>query len=115
MADDLFAAQESAERDARREANLLHSWAMWGWQGPQAGELCDIDIPIPDTPEGGGLYCYTEQARLIEQQPDGLWLAVIEMPGEWFKNGRQVLLERQWIGPPRRLIGAMRDARKETA
>src|SRR5690606_32809553 len=71
MADDLFAAQESAERDARREANLLHSWAMWGWQGPQAGELCDIDIPIPDTPEGGGLYCYTEQARLIEQQPDG--------------------------------------------
>ena len=115
MADDLFTAQESAERDARREANLLHSWAAWGWHGPVAGELCDIDIPIVDTPDGRSLYCYTEQARLIEQQPDGLWLAVIEMPGEWFKNGRQVLLERYWIGPPRRVLIAEREARRAEA
>ena len=112
---DLFAAQEAADRAARQEANLLHSWKTWGWHGPKAGELCDVDLPIVDTPDGGSLYCYTEQARLIEQQPDGLWLAVIEMPGEWFKNGRQVLLDRYWIGPPRRLIRAMRDARKEAA
>lgn len=112
---DLFAAQEASDRAARQEAILQHSWRMWGWTGPQAGGLCDIDIPIPDTPEGGGLYCYTEQARLIEQQADGLWLAVIEMPGEWFKNGRQVLLDRQWIGPPRRVLRAEREARMAAA
>lgn len=109
---DLFAAQESEARAAMQEAILLHSWAVWGWAGPTVGGLCDIDIPIPDTPEGGGLYCYTEQARLIEQQADGRWLAEIEMPGDWFKNGRQVLLERYWIGPPRRVINAEREARE---
>lgn len=113
--DDLFAPQEAVDRDARREAILLSSWATWGWPGPMAGELCDVDLPIVDTPDGGSLYCYAEQARLIEQQADGRWLAEIEMPGEWFKNGRRVLLDRQWIGPPRRVIGPLRRAAREIA
>lgn len=112
---DLFAAQEAAERAARQESNLLHSWAVWGWSGPTVGGLCDIDLCCPDTPDGSPICCYTEQARLIEQQADGRWLAVIEMPGDWYKNGRRVLLERYWIGPPRRVIRAEREARKEAA
>ena len=102
--DDLFAALEQADADARREEILRYSWAIWGWDGPSVGGLCEIDIPTVDTVEGSKLYCYTEQARLIEQRDDGMWLAEIEMPGEWCKNGRRVLLERQWIGPPRRAI-----------
>jgi len=105
---DLFAAQESAAREARREAILLHSWHAWGWSGPEVGGLCEIDLPIVDTPEGGSLYCYTEQARLIEQRPDGRWLAVIEMGDGWHKDGRQVLLERDRIGPPRKFIRSLR-------
>jgi hypothetical protein len=108
--DDLFAPQEAVDLAIRREAILRFSWDTWGWPGPMAGELCEIDLPVVNTPEGGSLYCYTEQARLIEQQPDGLWLAEIEMPGDWFKNGRRVLLERRWIGPPRRVIRANREA-----
>lgn len=105
---DLFAEQESADRAARQEANLQSSWQTWGWPGPMAGELCEIDIPCPDTPEGAPLYCYCEQARLVEQQADGRWLAEIEMPGDWCKNGRRVLLDRYWIGPPRRLIRGLK-------
>lgn len=100
----LFDAQDSANVAERREANLQHLWSVFGWRGPEVGGMCEIDIPIPDTPDGSSLYCYMEQARLIEQQPDGLWLAEIAMPGDWLKNGRRGLLDRHYIGPPRKLI-----------
>lgn len=105
---DLFAAQENAEREALREDALQSSWDVWGWSGPVVGEMCEIDLPCPDTVEGGRLYCYTELARLIEQRPDGLWIAEIAMPEPWAKNGRRVLLSREWVGPPRNLIRAAR-------
>jgi hypothetical protein len=107
---DLFAEQEATAAAARREAILLSSWQVWGWAGPASGEMCEIDECCPETAEGGRLYCYTELARLIELQPDGRWIAEIAMPEPWGKNGQRVLLAREWIGPPRRLIRAARDA-----
>lgn len=111
---DLFAEQEAAERDARREHILLHSWRTWGWNGPTVGGLCEVGMPIVATPDGPSLYCYMEQARLLEQRADGMWLAVIEMGnvrGEpWFKDGRHVLLRRDEIAPPRQWIREMRAA-----
>lgn len=107
---DLFARLEAEERESRREAIIQSGWATWGWPGPAEGALCEIDLPCPATPDGAPLYCYTEQARLIELQPDGRWLAEIAMPGDWYKNGRRVLLDRDYIGPPRRLIRALREA-----
>lgn len=109
---DLFTTQQEAERATRREQILQHSWAVWGWPGPTVGGLCEIGQPIVETPEGGTLYCSGEQARLVEQISDGLWLARIEM-GEvhgktWFKDGREVILDRDSIGPPRRQIRAAR-------
>ena len=103
---DLFTPQEVAALAERREAIVRHLWDTWGWPGPSAGALCEVDIPIPDTPEGPGLYCYGEQARLIELQPGGMWLAEIAMGDGWFKDGRRVLLERHYIGPPRRALRA---------
>ena len=97
----LFETLDEADRARRREEILLFSWATWGWEGPTVGGACEIDIPVAETEEGGSLYCYCERARLIEQRPDGRWLAAIEMPGDWCKNGRRVLLERYYIGPPR--------------
>lgn len=111
---DLFAQQAQTNRAARQEANLRHGWAIWGWPGPAVGGLCEIDIPIPLTPSGRGLYCYGEQARLVKQHPDGTWMARIEMgvvDGKpWSKDGRLVVLERYYIGPPRRRIRAARKA-----
>jgi hypothetical protein len=105
---DLFTHQENAQRAERQEAILRHSWETWGWAGPTSGGMCEVDLPIVDTPDGAPLYCYTELARLIELQDDGRWLAEIAMPEPWRKNGRRVLLERHWIGAPRRLIRAAR-------
>ncbi len=101
---DLFAELERANAAARREEMLRCSWEAWGWDGPSVGGLCDIDAVIANTVDGSPLYCYMEQARLIEQREDGVWVAEIAMPGDWYKNGCRVLLERQRIGPPRRAI-----------
>ena len=101
---DLFSEQEAAERADRQEAILLRSWETWGWDGPSAGGMCEVGMPIVRTPDGRGLYCYMELARLIEQQEDGRWLAEIAMPEPWHKNGRRILMDRHDIAPPRRLI-----------
>lgn len=106
----LFDAQEAAEREARQEAMLQSSWRIWGWGGPTVGGMCEIDECCPETVDGSRLYAYTELARLIEQRADGKWIAEIAMPGDWGKNGRRVVLDRQWIGPPRSLIRAARAA-----
>lgn len=104
----LFDTIDEARLAKRREQITLASWAAWGWRGPSAGGKCEIDIPVADTEDGGCLYCYCEQARLIELRKDGKWLAEIEMPGEWTKNGRRVVLDRHWIAPPRREIRTKR-------
>jgi hypothetical protein len=110
---DLFTQQEEAERAARQEAILRHSWDTWGWDGPSVGGMCEVGMPIVRTPDGGGLYCYMELARLIEQQEDGRWLAEIAMPEPWHKNGRRILMDRHDIAPPRRLIHAARQQQQK--
>lgn len=100
----LFDAQEAAQHAERQEAILRSSWDVWGWPGPEVGCMCEIDECCPETVEGGRLYAYTELARLIEHRSDGRWVAEIAMPEPWGKNGRRVVLDRQWIGPPRQLI-----------
>ena len=104
----LFDANEDAKRAMRREEILLSSWDTWGWAGPSEGGECEIDTPIVPTEEGGMLYCYCERARLVAQRPDGKWIAIIDMPGDWHKNGRRLVLDRYDIGPPRRDIRAER-------
>ena len=107
---DLFAGQEAVQRAARQEEILLSSWHVWGWRGPVVGGMCEIDECVPETIDGGRIYAYTELARLIEHCDDGKWIAEIAMPEPWGKNGRRVLLAREWVGPPRRLIIAARAA-----
>lgn len=127
MADDLFTAQEAAEKarkaieaQERQEQFQRDCWrGFWGWDGPTVGGLCDVNTPIVETAEGDRLYCYMEQCRLIEQRADGRWLAEIEM-GEvhgkpWWKDGRRVLLGVCDIWPPVRVLRAEREARRVAA
>jgi hypothetical protein len=55
-----------------------------------------------------------EQCRLLEQRPDGSWLAMIEM-GEvhgrpWHKDGKRLILEDADIWPPTRELWKRRRA-----
>lgn len=101
---DLFAEQEAAALAERREKTLRSSWDTWGWPGPVIGGMCEIDEPCPKTLDGGRIYAYTELARLVGRIGADTWIAEIAMPEPWGKNGRRVVLDRHWIGPPRRLI-----------
>ena len=74
----------------------------WGWEGPKAGEYCEIDSCVVPTEHGGTVYAYMEQVRLIDERADGTWLAEIEMgvanwwdsktPFKWPHDGTRVIL-----------------------
>ena len=100
------AAAEKSQRDAWRKS--------WGWEGPKAGEYCEIDSCVVPTEHGGPVYAYLEQVRLIEERADGTWLAEIEMgvkrwwgkqvPFRWPKDGTRVILGIRDIWPPTRIL-----------
>lgn len=88
--------------EAEEIARHRRSWeSPWGWT-PEVGGFCSVHglTAVLETPrlmkdEDDGhewhlkeLYCYTETCRLLEERPDGSWLAVIEMgEHDWFGNG----------------------------
>ena len=86
----------------------------WGWEGPKAGEHCEIDSCVVPTETGGTVYAYMEQVRLIEERADGTWLAEIDMgvkrwwgnkqPFRWPKDGTRVVLGIRDIWPPTRIL-----------
>jgi hypothetical protein len=91
-----------AEKRALQEAQQRQSWKLfWDWDGPTVGGFCTIQSCHAKLEGGGEIYAYTELCRLIEERPDGTWLAVIEM-GErdwygkgvhrWSKDGTRVIL-----------------------
>jgi hypothetical protein len=102
VADAIVRRGEAAEA---REASHRRSWKVcWGWDGPVAGETASISSVFAQCVDGRTIYAYTEKVRLVEQQADGRWLAVINM-GEvrgkaWWKDGTQVLLGILDIWPP---------------
>ena len=86
----------------------------WGWEGPKAGEYCEIGSCVVPTEHGGTVYAYTEQVRLIEERADGTWLGEIDMgvkqwwgkekPFRWPKDGTRVILGIRDIWPPTRIL-----------
>ena len=118
--DVMRAADEKAQRFAKAEASHRESWRLcWGWGGPIAGELCEVNRCVVQREAGGTVYAYMEQCRLIEQRPNGQWLAVIEM-GEvwgkpWWKDGARLLLGVLDIWPPTKWIRQQRDEAKRIA
>jgi len=108
--------KETAEsRKAEAEKHQKHLWkACWDWDGPEAGKHCDIDSCVVRKENGETVYAYMEQAKLIEERPDGTWLAVIDMgvdnwwgsenPFTWPHDGTRVILEIGDIWPPTRIL-----------
>lgn len=102
-------AANAAERRRmeRIEAHRQSRRACWPeWAGPAAGELCDVAGCTVRKEDGTTIYAYTEQCRLLEQRPDGSWLAVIEMGTvhgkPWPGDGTRLILEDTNIWPPTR-------------
>lgn len=119
---DLF-APEPPPPPVRRtpEEEQRHSWAVcWPeWEGPRVGGYCEVDEICATKEEGGQIYCYTELCRLLEERPDGSWLAVIEM-GEvhgkpWDKDGTRLILPITNIWPPVRILREFRELTIEQA
>jgi hypothetical protein len=82
------AAAEQSQRDSWRYC--------WNWSGPKVGEPCSIDSCVVEQEDGTPIYAYMERCMMIEQRPDGRWLAEIAM-GEvhgkpWPKDGTRVVL-----------------------
>ena len=109
-------AEEQKENLRQFECEQRHraSWGYcWGWSGPEASQPCEISSCVP----GDGrlnIYAYMERCMLLEERPDGLWLAEIAMgirDGKpWHKNGTRVLLGIMDIWPPVRDLSVRRDA-----
>lgn len=79
------------------ELQHIESWKIcWGWNGPVAGEYCQVNTPIVEKENGERLYCYMERCKLIMEMIDGRWLVEIDMPlqngKQWSKNGTRLLL-----------------------
>lgn len=113
---DMFVAPPPTRADF--EDQQRKSWKVcWDWDGPTVGGFCTIDTIGTRVEGGGNIYAYTELARLLEERPDGTWLAVIEM-GErdwygtgvhrWDKDGTRVILEICDIWPPVPLLQKQR-------
>ncbi len=101
-------AERAVLERKKAEQDHIEWWKRFDWSGPTVGSLCEVGVCIADTPDGGRLYCYWEQCRLIEQLPDGRWLAEIAegiVHGEpWPKDGRRVVLSVLEIDPPRKAM-----------
>jgi hypothetical protein len=101
---DIFTAPPPtlAEYKAQQEAKQRESWkSCWDWGGPVVGGYCTIQTCRTTLEAGGVTGAYTELCRLLEERPDGSWLAVIEMGefewcggkrGPWHKDGTRVIL-----------------------
>lgn len=95
---------------------LLQSKRWWthrGWKGPIAGQMCTIEVCLPDlevpyiedNDSVGPLfrdcvYATMEQCNLLEKRIDGRWLAVIKSSSKDI-NGVRILLDEWEMGPPR--------------
>ncbi len=110
---DLFAPTPKPPRD--RIAEHIRSWEVcWPeWDGPRVGGYCEVHTIGAQIEGGGYTYCYMELCRLLQERPDGSWLAVIEMGeirGEpWIKDGTRLILPIDSIWPPVRLLRQARD------
>lgn len=124
----LFVAEDAQrQREIKRlefEAQHRKSWMLcWGWEGPEVGKPCDINscgvkLAEPDPEKYNGsetIYAYMERCILLEERPDGYWLAEISMGivhgKPWYKDGTKVLLSINDIWPPTRDIRAQRESR----
>lgn len=76
---DMFAATEVVDARSRAIADLRRSWDVcWDWAGPVVGGLLEVRACMVPKADGSGLlYCYTEQARVVEINGDEV-LAVLE-------------------------------------
>ena len=112
--------ETAARRKAEAEEHQKELWRLcWDWDGPKAGEHCEIDTRVVSKEDGGTVYVYMEQAKLIEERPDGTWLAEIDMgvanwwdsktPFKWPHDGTRVILRICDIWPP------VRELRKKRA
>jgi hypothetical protein len=94
------------EHVRRHREAWRYCWPEWG--GPRVGELVEVAECIAKQEDGTPLYAYMESCRLLEERPDGSWLAVIEMGevhGEpWLKDGTRLLLAVTDIWPPTRQL-----------
>lgn len=112
-----FVAEEAKRQEDTRkteyELRHRHSWRVcWNWDGPTAGGACDIHtccVTLAEPVEGNTLrtiYAYIERCILLEERPDGTWLAEIAMGivhgKPWHKDGTRVLLKTTDIWPPTR-------------
>lgn len=95
-----------------REESQRRSWlCCWDWLGPSVGQPCTIDTCCVTLEAGGSMYAYMERCMLLEELPDGRWLAEIAMGNVWDKpwpkDGTRVFLSICDIWPP------VSDLRKE--
>ncbi len=119
LLDDWEEERRNQEAEAKRVARIaLHietrriCWPEW--PGPAVGELCEVSECVVKREDGGVIYAYMEQVRLLEHRSDGRWLGVIEM-GEvwgkpWPKDGTRLLLDETDVWPPTRLLWKARRA-----
>lgn len=117
--DDAARSEEAKLREAKQVERVEHHRrsrkVCWPeWDGPAVGELCDVCELIAQQEDGGTIYAYMEQCRLLEERPDGTWLAVIEMGivhgKPWYKDGTRLILGDLDIWPPVRQLAAARRA-----
>lgn len=107
---DLFAAIEAAEAERQRiEQHRRQLQSCWPeWPGPEVGGLCSVNSTVVQQEDGESIYAYKATCRLLEQRPDGTWLAVIEGESRWRDEVRLILAETDIWAPVRQLQAARR-------
>jgi hypothetical protein len=104
---DAMDADRAACARKRRGQVQIEKWQMcWGWEGPKVGGFCQVDTCSVPMAGGGETYAYGDRCVLLEELPDGRWLAEIRAwvrsPDQkpYWKNGTRLILGIEDIWPP---------------